>query len=563
MTGEEERGIPRGDTIGRCPDRRLWDGTWPLHPFLLAAASVITLMARNLNHTGFDDVLPSLLGALLIAAALYLIVVLIRRRFDATAAVIASIWVAGVVYYPGLFGDINRWVQGGFPMVRSLPIALLLLAAFTILALRLRSLAPLANGTLNGIAVAFLLIPLWQVGQFEWNNRGALASYDPDKAVAELQPYLAQAASPDQPPDIYHFIFDRYTSEEVLAQDFDTDNSEIGHFLEDHGFYLARGSNSNYQKTGHSVASTFHMDYLDQLADDPHVKDANWRPIYKMLDDHRAGRFLKSRGYRFAQFGSWWVGTYNSPLADENRPHGFSEFGMLYWRMTMLRPLFHIMPDTPLTMRLDWDNAQCQRVGPQVEEIKRIGENSTEPLYVFAHILVPHGPENFTTDGGCLSQQEAAKRGEAQGYLDQIEYANQIMREIVATLQAPGRRPAVIIFQADEGPFPRRDGRIPWQNASADDPRIKTGILNAYYFPGKDYSGLWQDITPVNTYRILFNTYFGTRLPLLEDHIYAFPNDGKIYEFHDVTNKVRGPGPVAGTSTPGTMPSAIRDPMPN
>lgn len=546
MPGNVERGIPTDDGTERSLGRTYGAWTWPLHPFLLAAASVFTLMARNLNHTSFDDVFPSLFGALLIAAAVYLTVVLIRRQFDATAAVVASIWVSGVVYYSGLFGDINRWLDGGFPMVRSLPIALLILIALTVMALRLRGLAPLANGTLNCIAVAFLLIPLWQVAQFEWKNRHALASYDPDKAVAELQPYLAQAASPDQPPDIYHVIFDRYASEEVLAQYFDVDNSEIGRFLEDSGFYLARGSNSNYQKTGHSIASTLYMDYLDELAGDPHVKDANWRPIYKMLDDHRVGRFLTSQGYRFAQFGSWWVGTYDSPLADENRPHGFSEFGMLYWRLTMLRPLFHIMPDTPLTMRLDWDNGQCQRVGPQVEELKTIGENAQEPLYVFAHILVPHGPENFTTDGRCLSQKEAADRGPAQGYLDQIEYANRIIREIVTTLQSPGRRPAIIIIQADEGPFPKRDGRIPWQNASADDLRIKTGILNAYYFPGKDYSGLWQDITPVNTYRVLFNTYFGTHLPLLDDHIYAFPNDGKIYEFHDVTNKVRGSRPVAG-----------------
>jgi len=533
---------------------RIWDRTWPLHPFLFAAAAIFAIMARNLNHTGFDDILPSFLVALGIAATIYCAVALIRRRFDALAAVIASVWVFGVFNYVELFGGINRSVDGGFPMVRSLPIAVLVLAVVTVIVLKMRRLAPVANTTLNGIAIVFLLMPLWSVGQFAWNNRGSLESYDPEDAMAELEPFVARAASPDQPPDIYHFIFDRYTSEEVLAQYFDFDNSEISHFLEEHGFYLARGSNSNYQKTGHSIASTFHMAYLDQLGDDPRVKNANWHPIYKILDDHRAGRFLKAQGYHLAQFGSWWVGTYNSSVADENRPHGFSEFGMIFWRTTMLRPLFHLMPDTQLTMRLDWDNAQCQRVGPQVEEIKAIGEQVAEPLYVFAHILVPHGPENFAPDGRCLSQKEAAERGGEQGYLDQIEYANQIIREMVTTLQAPGRRPAVIIFQADEGPFPKRNGRIPWQEASVDELRIKTGILNAYYFPGQDYDGLWQDITPVNTYRVLFNTLFGTRLPLLEDHIYAFPTDGKIYEFHDVTSRVRGPGPVADTGH-GPMPN--------
>src|SRR5690606_5473879 len=99
-------------------------------------------------------------------------------------------------------------------------------------------------------------------------------------------------------------------------------------------------------------------------------------------------------------------------------------------------------------------------------------------------------------------------------------------------------------------PFPKHDGRIPWQDAPPDELRIKTGILNAYYFPGRDYDGLTQDITPVNSYRVLFNTYFSTTFPLLENRIYAFPNDGKIYEFHDVTDKVRadeaGQGRVRG-----------------
>src|SRR5690606_15638645 len=146
-----------------------------------------------------------------------------------------------------LFGDINRLVDGGFPMVRSLPIALIILVVLTILALKLRSLARLTNGVLNGIGVMLLLFPLWSIAAFQWENRGASNSYDADQAEAEIQQFLAQMSSPAELPDIYHFIFDRYTSEDVLARYSDFDNREIGRFLEENGFYLARGSNSNYQ----------------------------------------------------------------------------------------------------------------------------------------------------------------------------------------------------------------------------------------------------------------------------------------------------------------------------
>ncbi|GAA4525839.1 hypothetical protein GCM10023174_11000 [Chelativorans composti] len=535
----------------RQPARRIaWDRTWPFHPMLLAASSVLTLMSNNMDFTGWDDVTSSLVVALVLAGSVHAIIAVIRGRLDATSAIIASIWVAGILYYFTLFGGINRWLEGGFPMVRSLPVAIALLVAATAFALRLDERARQLNGALNLIAVVFLLVPFCKIVEHQWIHRGALDSHDPAAAMAEIDPFITGAASGEAPPDIFHIIFDRYASEGVLRRYFGVDNSDVGRFLEDRGFYLARGSNSNYQKTGHSIASTLHMGYLDALARDPRVKGQNWRPIHKMLDDHRVGRFLKSRGYRIIQFGSWWVGTFRSSLADENRPHGFSEFAMLYWRTTMARPVFHVLPDTPFTMRLDWDNGQCQRIRPQIEEIKNAGRDGDRPVYVLAHILIPHGPENFTATGECLSLAEAAKRGQEKGYLEQIEYANRIIRELVMALQEPGRRPAVIILQADEGPFPKRDGTIPWHEAPADELRIKTGILNAYYFPGRDYSGLWQDITPVNTYRVVFNTYFGTRLPMLEDKIYAFPFDSNIYEFHDVTSRVRGPGPVAGARRP-------------
>src|SRR5690606_38465208 len=107
---------------------------------------------------------------------------------------------------------------------------------------------------------------------------------------------------------------------------YDFDDSATEQFLESHGFHVVRSANSNYHRTALSLASTFHMDYLDLLADDTRVAGYNWRPTHAMLGDHRVARFLKARDYRFVQFGSWWTGTFHNPVADVNRPHGFSEF---------------------------------------------------------------------------------------------------------------------------------------------------------------------------------------------------------------------------------------------
>jgi hypothetical protein len=531
---------------GDRPSRRGWvtsDGSYPLHPFLFALASVLALMANSLNQASFTDAAPALIGSLVFAAVIVLAVAALRRRFDARTAVIASIWVVGCLFYAGLFNNLNTLIDGGFPMVRPLPIAVLALILLTVVATRINStLINVVNMVLNGIAVVIFITPAWSAASYEWRNGGARAIYDADRAAAEMpeiESGAATAPGAKAPPDIYHFVFDRYASEDILSRHYDLDNRAIGQFLEERGFYLARASNSNYQKTGHSLASTFYMDYLDLFVDDPRLAPNNWHPVYRMLEDHRVARFLKTRGYDFIQFGSWWVGTFDNPAADANHPHGFSEFNMLYLRRTMLRPLFHILPDTDLTMRLDWDNGQCQRLANQIEQIKTIGRRE-KPTYVFAHILVPHGPYNFATDGRCLSHGETIERGEPQGYLDQIAYANRIIEEVVTALQAEDREPPVILIQADEGPFPSRDYSVPWHESPADELRIKTGILNAYYFPNRDYGGLSNDITPVNSYRVLFNTYFGTQFPKLPDRIFAFPRDSRMFEFHDVTAKVRG-----------------------
>jgi hypothetical protein len=474
--------------------------------------------------------------------------------------VIASIWVVGCLYYGGLFEPLNRWLDGGYSMVRSLPFALLAMALLTVLAWRLASVMRPVHIVLNVIAAVLVVTPAWQAAAYQWQHRAAREAYDAERAAAAIPAIGAAQSSPaaaaERPPDIYHFIFDRYARADVLRRNFGIDDSGLGRFLEEHGFFVTTGSFSNYPKTGPSLASTFYMDYLDILAE-ADLDGGNWRPIFEMLDDHRVGRFLKARGYDFLQFGSWWDGTSYISSADENHPHGFSEFTAHYLRTSMLKPAFHLLPDTAVTMRLDWDNGQCQRVADQLRQIEAVGARA-QPTYVFAHILIPHGPYVFAADGDCLTQQEQAERGSRQGYADQVAYAGAIIREMVTALQSRADKP-VIIIQADEGPIPEWDEPGPWHEASAEDLRIKTAIINAYFFPEGDYDLLYPDITPVNTYRALFDTVFGTQLGLLEDRVYVFPHGGELYDYYDVTEKVRSTPAQNDTVSRHQSPMSVTD----
>lgn len=539
MTADNNEGSSRSNAPGA--KGRAGKIVAPVAALLFAAASVLQMMGVNTGQWAFPDVAPALFGALGFAILVWLIVGALRRRFDAATAVITAFWVVAGLYYGILFRRVEIALGGGFDLARSLPLAAIAMILLTLFwHRRRRSLADI-HLVLTCIGVAVLLTPTLAVIDYEWNHGAARAAYDADRAGATMpldtRAPAGEAAGTDRMPNIYHFVFDRYASPPVLRQYYGVE-PPIVDFLRSRGFYVAEFSHSNYHKTAQSLAATFYMDYLDDLARDPRVKGFNYQPLFEMLSDHRVGRFLRAKGYKIIQFGSWWTGTFHSRLADENHPLGFSEFNMYYLGNTLLRPLFALLPDSPWTMRLDWDLGQCQRVARQVERIKATAA-SAQPLYVFAHFLVPHPPYNFAKDGSCLSFREFLERDLRQGYLDQVEYANQIIQELVIALQANDNNPPIIIIQSDEGPFPNDNEDVIWTEAPVDSLRIKTGVLNAIYFHNQQYALLSPDISPVNTYRILFNTYFGTEFPMLPDRVLVFPTERELYDFHDVTERVR------------------------
>ncbi len=82
-------------------------------------------------------------------------------------------------------------------------------------------------------------------------------------------------------------------------------------------------------------------------------------------------------------------------------------------------------------------------------------------------------------------------------------------------------------------------GRImqDWKSLEDTDVRERLSILNAYFLPGEGAVELYKEITPVNTFRLILNRYFGTDLKLLEDRSY-FSTCEHPYRFLDVTDEL-------------------------
>ena len=91
----------------------------------------------------------------------------------------------------------------------------------------------------------------------------------------------------------------------------------------------------------------------------------------------------------------------------------------------------------------------------------------------------------------------------------------------------------IIILQADHGPD-SSFGIDGWNSPTEEMIKERMGILNAYLLPDKKEEYLYNFISPVNTFRMIFKIYFGADLDLLEDKSY-FSNYETPYKFIPVT----------------------------
>jgi len=129
------------------------------------------------------------------------------------------------------------------------------------------------------------------------------------------------------------------------------------------------------------------------------------------------------------------------------------------------------------------------------------------PKFIYAHLIIPHYPYVFGPDGEFVVEDKSDLDIEA--YRDQVIYLNKRIDEIVREIIMNSEVTPIVILQGDHG-----------QRLIPDEIYERMAILNAYYIPDAGDQLLYPAISPVNTFRIIFNTYFGSNFQLLEDISY-------------------------------------------
>jgi hypothetical protein len=142
-----------------------------------------------------------------------------------------------------------------------------------------------------------------------------------------------------------------------------------------------------------------------------------------------------------------------------------------------------------------------------LQTLPRTSREIPGPKFIYAHIVSPHPPFVYNARGEPLVNNPP---DELSAYGEQIVYLNTRLLEVIDQILARSERPPIIVMHGDHG------ATIDYAaDGIAEAERL--GIFNAYYLPGVGAGKLYPTISPVNSFRLIFDEYFNGKYNLLQD----------------------------------------------
>jgi hypothetical protein len=481
------------------------------YPFLIAAYPALALLAANADQVRLAAVVRPLLVSLLLCAVLYALLALLLRHNE-RAALLTSWWLLLFFAYGHVYNALQKVTVLGESLGRHRYLAVIWLALAVLGAawIMRRTAWGRTARILNVTSAIAVSLPILEVGLYLVQTSLLSASAPASAALPEVQ--VLHAPAGQELPDIYYIILDGYGRSDTLEQTYHFDNTEFLAGLRRLGFTVAECSQSNYSQTQLSIASSTNLEYLDALGDSFRPGSDNLLPLRPLIRSSAVRRALKSLGYRTVAFdtGYTFIDLQDADLYLSPRlGNGLAGFELLFIRSTAGRIVLDSAMLLPRLLSPELNHPQDEhreRVLYALDELGLLG-SEPGPKYVYAHIVSPHDPFVLGANGEPINAPAlpGAVGGdwEVQAYADQARYISGRVLTALEKLIAGSTRPLVILLQGDHGPS--------WSSQSG-----RMAILNAYRFPGADQA-IRPDISPVNSFRVLFNRLFGTSFSLLPD----------------------------------------------
>lgn len=518
-----------------------------VHPFLFAIFPVLFLYARNIDLFHVGTILGPIVATACLALLSWVVLSFVLKDMRKAGLIISVFFLLFFSYETFLDGtkgflrgrDVSRYWTREYLWAYLLLAWALLFALATYLLTRIRwNLRNLTN-IANVVASALVVMSLINIGAYEIETGSAWQS---NLGTGSTPAMPVDLEKPGTLPNIYYIILDGYAGADILQEIYQYDNSELLDYLTNQGFYVATDSRSNYVQTALSLASSLNLMYLDALADRIGAEYPDRVPAFNMIRSNRVFRFLKHYGYGVVAFSSGWSAT-------ETRNADI--YMAARWYPDEFQSALMNMTPIPLVARaLGVDDQYAlhrERILYTFDHLSDLSELEG-PIFVFAHIIAPHPPFVFGPqgqeiepeygfslwDGNRVIRKQKLTRDEyVQGYREQLIFVNSRIKAAIDGILSSSNSPPIIILQADHGPGCMLD----WEDPGNTYFKERLSILNAYYLPGDADTRPYPEITPVNTFRVIFNHYFGTDYEFLADKSY-YSTWSRPYAFIDVTDRM-------------------------
>jgi len=478
---------------------------FPFYPILFGIFPVLALTAYNISQIDLSAAYRSFLITLILTLGLFGILRIIMRDWS-RAALLSLFLLILFLSYGHVYTLLKDVKVFGVLIARHRSLAVVWVA-LTLLVIWFSTRKSIdfsfATQALNIVSVLLVVYSVFQIARYEGEH------YLIKPVLSETNLPTKTASPSSSSPDIYYIILDAYGRTDTFQQVYNFDNSSFLNSLKDRGFYIANCSQTNYGYTELSLASSLNLDYLDNL-------NSGLSDPEDLIQQNYVRRFLKSQGYRIVSFetGFRWSQWEDADvyLSLQKTLSVINPFESVYLETTPVRILMDYETGKYMTQAaslgtintvLDFDALHYAQIMHNLDLMKTIPASIKGPKFVFAHFVIPHPPYIYSSTGALVPDATNYSQVIA-GYRNAVIFIDTEMLEVVDKIIANSTTPPIIVIQGDHGPFTYN---TPLQHMS---------ILNVYYLPGAKNS-LYSSISPVNTFRVIFNSYFGMQFPLLKD----------------------------------------------
>lgn len=502
---------------------------FPIYPILFGLYPVLFLWNANRAQEPAYVVLPSLLLTLVLLLVLYVVFAAVLRNIQ-RAALVTLLISSSLLSYGHLGNLLSKFFTAPYSST-ILHGILLVFFALAILAVIFRAGGGQLTRALN--IVSAILVVFQVISALPYYLTMAV------HANTLTEGETVEAALPTtmvgEPRDVYFILLDNYGREDFLSEKVNFDNSQLVAALKERGFVFPDCAQANYFATAPDMASILNMSYLDDLgiADSAYTKRSGWTALGPYLKSNAVMRKFEAYGYHTVTFRGYMglmdlqnADTYINYESDQayTRRLETKNFSALYFQTTLFHsankklkiypdliaakgPEFlkrYLPQDLPFEERYYQVYLQNQYA---FEALERMPQDIESPKFVYAHIYSAHWPFMVNGDGSLMLPFTSKMTPE--GYVAGVQYTNTKVLNAIDTILANSKTPPVIILQGDHSYG--WEGKVEWSGKD----RVK--ILSAYYLPGGGEKMLYDDISPVNNFRLVFKHYFGEDIELLPD----------------------------------------------